>query len=385
MDNDTLLAVALTTAEPFNLIEEFLVEDKNFRLRVVSGELNSNPTLVFIDENTSNEYVIPFNIWGIDSLRGKVKEKLNNAQDSYKIEYGKIGETFNLHPLLSYTSRLNAKGEEVVSKYSLDNQPDVRDGDPRKPRLIFDRHYCSSPVSKHWDSLTDEEKSRYGGWLLRYAGQTLSSASWYDRESIAALVELMRDADAMATMFVLTSPKEAKKLGDEEAEEEKRFTVLATLVSGQRNGFLTDKTGNKLAMPIVSNAEVVNKLRVGQVSKMLWEYVRRKNTCSPVSIRFDDELVEIGIQLRLKEHFDADWKNPSKDKETFILAVAQATGYKVFGFDETETILSGKKELNSFAQRLFLVPTEIHQVLQSDITALRQDVILNDKKGRSWF
>jgi len=87
----------------------------------------------------------------------------------------------------------------------------------------------------------------------------------------------------------------------------------------------------------------------------------------------------------LKEHFDTDWKNPSKDKETFVLAVAQATGYKVFGFDETETILSGKKELNSFAQRLFLVPTEIHQVLQSDITALRQDVILNDKKGRSWF
>ena len=199
MDNEALLAAALTTAEPFNLIEEFLVEDKNFRLRVVSGELNSNPTLVFIDENTSNEYLIPFNIWGIDSLRGKVKEKLNNAQDSYKIEYGKIGETFNLHPLLSYTSRL--KGEEFVSEYSLDNQPDVRDGDPRKPRLIFDRHYGSSPVSKYWDNLTDEEKSRYGGWYLNYAGQTLSSASWYDRESIAALVELMRDADAMAPLI----------------------------------------------------------------------------------------------------------------------------------------------------------------------------------------
>lgn len=385
MDNEALLAAALTTAEPFNLIEEFLVKDKNFRLRVVSGELNSNPTLVFIDENTSNEYVIPFNIWGIDSLQSKVKEKLNNAQDNYKIEYGKIGETFNLHPLLSYSPRLNAKGEEVVSGYSLVNQPDVRDKAPREPRLIFDRHYCPSPVSKYWDNLTDEEKSRYGGWYLSYAGQTLSSASWYDRESIAALVELMRDADAMATIFILTYPKEAKDLGDKEVAAQKRFALLTTLVSGQRNGFLTDKTGNKLAMPIISNAEVAKKLRVGQVSEMLWKYVIRKNACSPVYICFDDELVEIGIQLRLKEHFDSDWKNPSKDKETFVLAVTQTTGYKVFGFDETETILSGKKELNSFAQRLFLVPPEIHQVLQSDITALRQDVILNDKKGRSWF
>lgn len=386
---DSILPRELTDAEsaPFCFKEEFSgSEETPFRLRIVAGELDSNPDLVFIDKCTGNEYTLPFNIDGIESLQKEAAKKLDRLRHNYKMAYGEIGKRFNLYPIVSSYRSFSDNQEEVPYCYFLDEKDAQRDNNPRKPFLVFDENYSPNKIKKYWNNLNAEEKAQCGGWELTYAGKVLTCVPWNDREGIENSIALMRDPESLESLFALTYPQEAETLVAEENLATKKARTLAALVDWQRKGLFIDGTNEAIEFPKISHRLVAKELRAGRPYELIEDYLTGRNQCRVAHVMFDGEYVPIGLQIRLrKDPYRNSQKNLEQKKETFIEAIEKATGWKVFTSSETDDILPGNKEVKHFYERLFLTHPDIYRVIKSDFPILKESITFDTKGGASWF
>lgn len=336
---------------------------------------------VTVTDKDGEAYTLPYRLVELIYFAlPKVKPSIINSKIAYKIAYAQLEKRFGLYPIGkgSLDSFKNDSGDDLLGE-SLPLRYVATPISDSRPYSTEKKNYFTLKFVQPVSNVGDCE------WRLshvEYPDDIIYTCPWDDLEQIATAVELMKDEQALFSLFALIYPQQAAEVAGRIARLSSGAGVVKKIeawpgveVARQINGF-------PLYIKRVPNSTLGKILRTHPYQNLI-AYRHHKESYITTLYVHREIAVNLGVVLHLSQ--DTFKSFIPHDQSAFVNKLATSGDFEnwtVFDSKTSQEILG--REGGDIL--ILLIPTPIVDELGGDLYLL-QDFLRRQSSGenKAWF